>query len=126
MSDLSESPIDIVGRLGRSALAKRIVEIVEQYEAEMTNRTGQTYVAVRTRQSLLRNGAVGAVVRAIEGKPTTGFKRFVGTKPQKTYEWLALEFPHLFAKTTRDAARRRLEYFGVENIPGQKREVRLN
>lgn len=126
MSDWSKSPIDIVGRLGRSALARRVIDMVERYEEEKTRETGGTYVAVRTRQALLRNGVKGAVERAVLGKPTAGFKHFVQSgRPQDTYEWIALEYEREFSKDVRDAARRRLEYFGVKKFPGQRKEARV-
>ena len=115
------SPVDIA-KIGRSALGKKIINIVEAYETRMTKRRGGAkYVAVRTRQSILKNGADGAIRKAVLSRPSVGFKELIEAgKPELTYEWVALEFPQF--RSIHERAKARLIANGVRRYPGWREE----
>lgn len=116
-----KSPVDIA-KIARSQLGKRIVAVVEEYEDYMTKQRGtHRYVAVRTRQAILRNGAEGAVRNAVMARPSPGFKELIKIgKPELTYEWVALEFPVF--KRIHERAAARLAANGVRNYPGYEKK----
>lgn len=116
-----KSKVDI-SHLRRSKLGKRVAEMVHRLEAEQAKLRGYNYVAVRTRQAIIRNGTEEAVRRAVKGRPTPGFFHFVAAgRPQDTYEWIALEHPGL--KDVHERARTRLLTYGVKRFPGRKEAV---
>jgi len=112
----NDSPVNIA-RFQSSVLGARICEIIWRYEREMTRTNKQKYVAVRTRQQLLRNGPVQTVKTTVSRRPSVGFKYLITRgRAQDTYEWLALEDPRF--KSLWEKAASRLFSHGIRKYPG--------
>lgn len=109
--------IDMIA--SKTALAERVRETVRAFEAWQSEVLGKKFVAVRTRQQLVRKGFAKTVEDTIEIRPSPGFRMMVEAgRPHFTYEWIALEFPKSFNGAVLNAARKRLDDFKVEGYPG--------
>jgi hypothetical protein len=103
----------------KTALAERVRETVRAFEAWQSDVLGKKFVAVRTRQQLVRKGFAKTVEDTITIRPSPGFRMMIEHgRPHFTYEWIALEFPKSFNGAVLNAARKRLDDFKVEGYPG--------
>lgn len=129
MSDEKKAPvftgfakaIDVERLPMQSPLSQRVRDMVQAYEAYQSKERGYKFVAVRTRQAIVRKGIKAAVIRACSVRPSPGFRLMVANgMAHLTYEWIALEHPTVFSKKTLEQARKRLETFEVTSYPGSK------
>lgn len=115
--------IDVERLPMQSLLAQRVRDMVQDYEAFQSRLRGYKFVAVRTRQAIVRKGILNTVIGACKVRPSPGFRLMVEhDMAHQTYEWIALEFPKGIPKSALEAARKRLDTFEVKGYPGWKEE----
>lgn len=115
-----ESPVNIA-KHARTVLGARVCEIIWRYEREMSKLRQCRYVAVRSRQQIIKNGILETIRIAVERRPSPGFKYLIEKgRPKDTYEWLALEDSRF--RTLWEKAGARLLSHGIARHPGYNRD----
>jgi len=116
-----DSPVNI-SKFASSVLGAQLCDIIWRYEKDMTRIHNQKYVAVRTRQQIIKNGILKTIRSTVSRRPTQGFKWMIAKgRPQDTYEWIALTDPRF--KSVWEKAAMRLISYGVRGFPGYDRSL---
>lgn len=99
-------------------LTRDFYNVLNAYEALLTQKHGRTTKAARTRQKLARVGVEQCLIDWALGAPTEGFKLLIEKGlPELTAEYLVVKYSKRFPEEAVSAARARLPEHGATDSP---------